>query len=214
MTRHDISELRQTYLQGGLNETELAATPMAQFHQWFTQAQDAELLEPNAMTLSTLNEAAYPSCRTVLLKYYDEEGLVFFTNYKSQKAKDIAMHPKVGAQFLWLPLERQINLQGQVEKISLNESMHYFQSRPRGSQIGAWVSHQSEIIHSRKLLQAQFESMKQKFKQGQVPFPDFWGGYRIKIERMEFWQGGENRLHDRLCYQAQDDGWEVQRLSP
>lgn len=214
--RLNLQDLRRSYQQGGLNEADMDPNPFAQFAKWFTQAEKAEILEPNAMIIATVNGDGQPSTRTVLLKYFDEDGFVFFTNYASQKSQDIAQNPRVALQFLWLDLERQIKILGQAEKISTAESMQYFFSRPKGSQIGAWVSHQSSIISSKDLLKMQFEKLKQKFAEGKVPFPDFWGGYRVRPHQMEFWQGGENRLHDRILYSqdSQTKFWKISRLAP
>ena len=173
------------------------------------------LLEPNAFTLATVGNEMMPSVRTVLLKYFSEKGFVFFTNYDSKKAKQIDQNPKVAALFTWLPLERQIKIEGSVEKISKAESLKYFLSRPKGSQLGAWVSRQSEVISSRALLEQKFEEMKNKFLNKEIPFPSFWGGYIIKPIRIEFWQGGEDRLHDRFLYEfKEDNSWEIKRLAP
>lgn len=211
----DVGALRREYTQKGLIETELAADPFSQFEQWFQQACEAELLEPNAMVLSTVSAEGVPHQRTVLLKYFDASGFVFFTNYGSRKAHQIDANPHVSVLFPWYPLERQLVLIGTASKISAAESLKYFSSRPRGSQIGAWVSRQSSVIGSRQLLEMQFESIKTKFLNQEVPLPDFWGGYRVVPSSFEFWQGRPNRLHDRLLYQAQGDGqWAVQRLSP
>lgn len=211
----DVGALRREYTQKGLIETDLAADPFSQFEQWFQQACDAELLEPNAMVLSTVSAEGVPFQRTVLLKYFDLSGFVFFTNYSSRKAHQIDANPNVSVLFPWYSLERQLVLIGTASKISAAESLKYFSSRPRGSQLGAWVSRQSSIISSRQLLEMQFESIKTKFLNQEVPLPDFWGGYRIVPSSFEFWQGRPNRLHDRLLYQVQADGqWAVQRLSP
>ena len=211
----NLQELRRSYLKGGLNEAEVDSSPFKQFASWFEQAQQADLIEPNAMIVATVDADGQPSTRTVLLKYFDEEGFVFFTNYTSQKAQDITHNPKVALQFLWLDLERQVKILGTAEKISTTESMRYFLSRPKGSQIGAWVSRQSEIVSSKDLLKMQYEKLKQKFSQGEVPFPDFWGGYRIRPTKIEFWQGGENRLHDRIVYTQQTkENWTISRLAP
>lgn len=210
----NLSDLRQRYLKDGLDETNTDEDPFVQFEKWFHQARKSELLEPNAMVLSTVNEDSQPSTRTVLLKQFSDDGFVFFTNYRSQKAKDIQHNPKVALHFNWLELERQVKIQGIATKISLKESMRYFASRPKGSQIGAWVSHQSQIISSKQLLLSQFEKMKQKFRSGEIPFPDFWGGYLVVPHQIEFWQGGDNRLHDRICYTLEDNQWSKQRLAP
>lgn len=212
----DLAELRQRYLKGGLDEDNTADNPFKQFETWFKQAQQAELLEPNAMSLATVDANGQPSLRTVLLKQFDTNGFVFFTNYESEKSKQIAQNPRVALLFPWLDLERQVKVLGQAEKISLAQSMKYFASRPKGSQIGAWVSQQSQVVSSRQILLSQFEKMKQKFQSGEVPFPDFWGGYRVVPHQIEFWQGGDNRLHDRICYdwQASEKRWLKKRLAP
>ncbi|MDX1347806.1 MAG: pyridoxamine 5'-phosphate oxidase [Thiomicrorhabdus chilensis] len=210
----NLHDLRRRYLKDGLDESNTDANPFKQFELWFKQAQEADLLEPNAMVVATVNADLQPSTRTVLLKLFDERGFVFFTNYTSQKAKDIAHNPKVALQFNWLDLERQVKILGVAEKISMTESMKYFASRPKGSQIGAWVSQQSEVVSSKQVLMAQFSKLKDKFKQGEVPFPDFWGGYRVVPSQIEFWQGGDNRLHDRICYQRMDGQWQKSRLAP
>ncbi len=212
----DLAELRQRYLKGGLDEDNSAENPFKQFEIWFKQAQEADLLEPNAMSLATVDTQGQPSLRTVLLKQFDTEGFVFFTNYQSEKSKQIAQNPNVALLFPWLALERQVKVLGKAEKISLAQSMKYFASRPKGSQIGAWVSQQSEVVSSKQVLLSQFEKMKQKFQSGEVPFPDFWGGYRVVPHQIEFWQGGDNRLHDRICYEWQDaeQGWLKKRLAP
>ncbi|MDG4811419.1 pyridoxamine 5'-phosphate oxidase [Hydrogenovibrio sp. 3SP14C1] len=210
----NLADLRQRYLKDGLDESNTDDNPFVQFEKWFHQAQKSELLEPNAMVLSTVNEDSQPSTRTVLLKQFSDDGFVFFTNYRSQKAKDIQYNPKVALHFNWLELERQVKIQGVATKISLKDSMRYFASRPKGSQIGAWVSHQSQIISSKQLLLSQFEKMKQKFQSGEIPFPDFWGGYLVVPHQIEFWQGGDNRLHDRICYTLEENQWVKQRLAP
>lgn len=217
---HAIHAMRRNYQIASLDESSAHQNPFEQFKLWFEQAREADLLEPNAMILATVDEQQRPMTRTVLLKGFDERGLVFYTNYTSRKAQHIAHNPQVALQFLWLPLERQVMITGEAEKLSTAESLAYFLSRPKGSQIGAWVSQQSQIIPNKNLLLTQFERMKAKFQQGEVPLPDFWGGYRVVPERFEFWQGGENRLHDRLEYSATPatpdapGGWTRQRLSP
>ena len=167
------------------------------------------------MSLATVSKALKPSIRTVLLKLYDENGFVFFSNYESQKAKDIAQNPFVSLHFAWLPLQRQLRIEGKVEKISSSESLKYFLSRPRGSQLGAWASNQSEVVSSRSILESKFHEIKNKFLNGQVPLPDFWGGYRVIPSRFEFWQGGKDRLHDRFIYEldAQNE-CKMARIAP
>jgi len=211
----DIHALREDYKQGELRRKDLYDDPFKQFEKWFQQACNAELLEPNAMTLSTVSEQGQPFMRTVLLKYFDHNGLVFFTNYESRKARQIEINPKVSILFTWLPLQRQVHITGTAAKVTTAESLQYFTSRPRGSQLGAWSSQQSSVISSRQLLLMQFEQVKQKFLDGEIPLPDFWGGYRVVPTSFEFWQGCTNRLHDRFLYTLQQEqSWQIQRLSP
>jgi len=211
----DIHALREDYKQGELRRKDLYDDPFKQFEKWFQQACNAELLEPNAMTLSTVSEQGQPFMRTVLLKYFDHNGLVFFTNYESRKARQIEINPKVSILFTWLPLQRQVHITGTAAKVTTAESLQYFTSRPRWSQLGAWSSQQSSVISSRQLLLMQFEQVKQKFLDGEIPLPDFWGGYRVVPTSFEFWQGCTNRLHDRFLYTLQQEqSWQIQRLSP
>lgn len=207
--------MRKQYIEKGLNEKDLDQNPFKQFELWFNQAIDAQLREPNAMVLATTGQDMMPSVRTVLLKIFDETGFVFFSNYKSKKASDIEENPKAAILFPWLDLDRQVKIEGDIEKISSNASLKYFLSRPKGSQLGAWVSHQSKVVSSRSILEAKFNEIKNKFVKGEIPFPSFWGGYILKPKRIEFWQAGENRLHDRFVYTLQDDNsWKIQRLAP
>lgn len=212
---NDISKLRQEYTTKGLRRNDLNDNPIKQFELWFNQAIEAKILEPNAMSLATVGKDLMPSIRTVLLKFYDEKGFVFFSNYKSKKAEQIKDNPKAALLFPWLALERQVKIEGTIEKISKTESLKYFLSRPKGSQIGAWVSCQSEVISSRALLEAKFDEVKNKFVKGEIPFPSFWGGYVVKPTIVEFWQGGKDRLHDRFEYKLlSDNSWEINRLAP
>ena len=197
-----------------MKREEMNADPVAQFSEWFAQATELGLHEPNAMTLATVDESGMPYQRTVLLKYFDGEGFVFFTNYQSRKAKQMERNPRVGLLFPWITLERQVIVQGSVEKVSTAESLKYFTSRPRESQIGAWVSNQSEVITSRKILMLKLAEIKEKFSHGEIPLPSFWGGYRVRPETIEFWQGGPARLHDRFLYRRDDAAWKIERLSP
>ncbi len=209
-----IHDLRRDYDRDPLREEELEADPVVEFRKWFETARAAKLLEPNAMSLATAEASGRVSCRTVLLKAYDERGFVFFTNYGSRKARQLSENPRASALFPWLPLQRQVEISGTVEKISTAESVAYFLSRPFGSRLGAWVSDQSEVIPSRAILLSKFETLKKKFANGEIPKPENWGGFRIIPERFEFWQGGHDRLHDRFVYSPVDGGWRISRLSP
>lgn len=210
----DITDLRKDYTQAGLNREDLNESPFIQFDTWFKQAQMAQLNEVNAMSISTVSKEGIPSSRTVLLKIYDDKGFVFFTNYQSQKAKEIEQNPHVALLFPWLPLERQVRITGHVEKISKKESFAYFTSRPHGSQLGAWISPQSQIIESREFLKMKLAEMKAKFSSGNIPLPNAWGGYRIKPTKFEFWQGRSSRLHDRFIYEIDNNHWHIKRLAP
>lgn len=209
----DLSHHRHEFLQKGLRRADLDDDPFKQFELWYKQAEQEGVLEPSAMSLATTNGMAV-TLRTVLLKYFDQQGFVFFTNYGSTKAKQITANPNVALLFPWLPLERQIKITGRAEKVSTIESFKYFASRPKESQLGAWASQQSSHVSSRQLLLSQVETMRNKFKQGEVPLPDFWGGYRIVPRTIEFWQGRENRLHDRFIYETVEENWIVNRLAP
>ena len=211
----DIFEFRNEYLKGGLERSMLSENPFVQFKQWFENAVECNITEPNAMTVSTVSPEGKPSSRVVLLKSWDEQGFVFYTNYNSQKATDLKLNKNICAIFSWLDIERQLRIEGTAEKVSMAESARYFLSRPFGSRLGAWVSRQSSVISSRSLLEMQFQKMKEKFANGDVPLPDFWGGIRIIPERFEFWQGRANRLHDRFEYARKGNGtWQISRLSP
>ncbi len=211
----DIFEFRNEYLKGGLERDMLDDNPFAQFKKWFDHAVECKVAEPNAMAVSTVSASGAPSSRIVLLKSWDERGFVFFTNYNSQKATELQANNNVCALFAWLDLERQLRIEGTAGRISAAESLRYFLSRPLGSRLGAWVSHQSSVISSRSLLEMQFQKMKQKFADGKVPLPDFWGGIRIVPKKFEFWQGRANRLHDRFAYTLTPSGvWDIQRLQP
>lgn len=211
----DISSLRNEYQQVALSSKELNKDPFKQFELWFQLAVKANLPEPNAMILSTASINAFPSSRTVLLKYFDSSGFVFFTNYASKKAQQIKENPQVCLLFLWLDLQRQVQILGKAVKISPAASLKYFATRPRGSQLGAWCSAQSQVISSRQILEMQFEQIKRKFQNYEVPLPSFWGGYRVIPHSFEFWQGRPNRLHDRFLYSLQNnDFWQIDRLAP
>lgn len=210
----NLQDMRREYKQSELDESSVEGTPFKQFEKWFQDVLDAKILEPNTMILATSNSQNIPNIRAVLLKIFDERGFVFFTNYGSDKAMEIEENQNVALEFLWLDLERQVRIIGTCEKISHKESLAYFMKRSRGSQIGAWVSHQSKIISSRKLFAMSIEKMKAKFKKGDIPLPDFWGGYRVVPSKVEFWQGRESRLHDRILYTKDANTWKISRLAP
>ena len=212
----DLNNIRREYLKDGLNRDHLNANPFEQFQTWMQQAMDAKITaDPTAMSLATVSPEGQPSQRTVLLKHFDEKGFVFYTNLDSRKAQEIGSNPKVCLMFAWLPIERQVIIYGKAGKLSIADATRYFLTRPRESQIAAWTSHQSRLVESRKVLDLTFAKMKAKFAQGDIPLPTFWGGYRVVPEKIEFWQGGQNRLHDRFMYTQQDDAsWSIERLQP
>ena len=211
----DLTTIRGKYTTKNFDIKDLNKNPCKQFEVWFNDALNENLLEPNAFSLATVGFDMMPSIRTVVLTHFDNEGFVFFTNYESKKAKQIEQNPKAAALFTWLALERQIKIEANIEKISKADSLKYFLSRPKGSQLGAWVSRQSETISSRALLEQKFDEMKRKFLNKEIPIPSFWGGYILKPIRIEFWQGGEDRLHDRFLYEIQENGnWTISRLAP
>lgn len=210
----DLSDFRKEYSEKGMSRADLAADPVVEFQKWFGHATELGVAEPNAMTLATADASGMPFQRTVLLKYFDRDGFVFFTNYESRKSRQIAANPNVSLLFPWVTLERQVIIQGRVERTSTAESMKYFMSRPRESRIGAWVSNQSEVITSRKLLLQKLSEIRDKFRDGEVPLPSFWGGFRVVPSAIEFWQGGPARLHDRFLYTRDGAGWKIDRLSP
>ncbi|MEI7383937.1 pyridoxamine 5'-phosphate oxidase [Pectobacterium versatile] len=210
----DIADIRREYTRGGLRRSDLPANPLDLFERWLKQACDAKLADPTAMSVATVDEHGHPYQRIVLLKHYDEKGMVFYTNMGSRKAHHLENNPRISLLFPWHMLERQVIVLGRVEKLPALEVLKYFHSRPKDSQIGAWVSKQSSRISARGVLESKFLELKQKFQNGEVPLPSFWGGFRVVIDSVEFWQGGEHRLHDRFFYQRQDEGWQIDRLAP
>lgn len=209
------SQLRDKLMAEGLESADLNVDPIKQFETWYGEICKTDLPESSAMMLATVDADGQPWQRTVLLKEFDEKGFVFFTNYSSRKAEHIEVNNKVSLLFPWHPMGRQVKVTGTAEKISTAESLSYFLTRPRGSQIGAWASEQSKVIKSRALLDGMFEEMKQKFSDGEIPLPSFWGGYRITPSMMEFWQARDSRLHDRFSYTKNDAGeWGNERLAP
>lgn len=211
----NVSDLRRSATGFALDRDDLHDDPIVQFEDWFRYACETVPMDPNAFSISTVDSQHSPSSRTVLLKYFDESGFVFFTNFESKKAEHIEANPHVALLFFWSEAARQVKIRGSAEKIPTSETLRYFVSRPRGSQLGAWVSAQSSVISSRSLLETEFQKLKKKFKNREVPLPSFWGGYRVVPYEIEFWQGRRNRLHDRFQYTKQDDGsWDIERLAP
>jgi len=212
-TNH-LTDLRARTRDRELSGASLCSDPMDELAAWYEDAVRAEVRDPNAMSVSTVSPEGQPSSRIVLMKYLDTEGPVFFTNYESRKARELAENPRVSVLFFWPELERQIQIRGTARRITSAESLRYFLRRPRESQVGAWVSAQSSVISARSVLESKFEEMKQKFAGGDVPLPSFWGGFRVRPEQVEVWQGRKHRLHDRFLYTREADGWATARLAP
>jgi pyridoxamine 5'-phosphate oxidase len=210
----NLADLRLNYEKGSLDEATLPKDPLTLFQLWLHDAMDAGVMEPNAMTLATVSAEGQPSARTVLLKGVDEAGFSFFTNYHSRKARELASNPKASLVFLWKERERQVCVRGAVHQVSREESDAYFQSRPYGSQIGAWVSEQSTCIPNREWLETREQDLKQKYPEGRVPLPPNWGGFVLVPHEVEFWQGRPSRLHDRILFAQKGTSWECMRLSP
>ena len=208
------SELREQFMTNGLGRKELNTNPFYQFQGWYQQTLSTDIPEPTAMCLATVDENGQPWQRMVLLKLYDENGFVFYTNYSSRKSQHIGTNPHVSLLFPWHALGRQVKITGTAAKIPASESIKYFSTRPRGSQLGAWASPQSQVIKNRAMLDTALEQMKDKFGHGEIPLPDYWGGYRVTPETFEFWQARENRLHDRFMYTEQEGVWDLERLAP
>ncbi|HLT24766.1 MAG TPA: pyridoxamine 5'-phosphate oxidase [Ignavibacteria bacterium] len=215
MVNRDLTDIRGNYVSEGLDISSASPDPFVQFDEWFKEYLEIEHQDPNAMTLSTCNKDGRPTSRTVLLKSYDNEGFVFFTNYSSKKGKALEENPNASLLFFMRQLHRQVRIEGKVEKISLDESIEYFHSRPRESQLAALASSQSEVISSREDLLSKYESLSRQYDGQEIPLPPYWGGYRLVPDEFEFWQGRENRLHDRISYKLENDkNWGIRRLSP
>jgi pyridoxamine 5'-phosphate oxidase len=211
----DQAGFRHEYIGEGLRRRDLDPDPIKQFDVWFTAAAKAGIHDANAMALATATLDGKPSARVVLLKDFDESGFVFYTNYASEKGRQLEENPRAALVLYWMEVERQIRIEGTVEKTSREESEQYFHTRPAGAQLGAWASRQSEVIDARRVLNARLEEMTQRFAQGEIPLPPHWGGYRLRPERIEFWQGRPDRLHDRFRYTRKADGsWQIDRLAP
>ena len=212
--REAAAQLRQEYLSAPLDCNQLLNDPIEQFHRWFEEAINAEVTEPNAMSLATSTPDGFPSCRTVLMKDCDDRGFVFFTNYSSRKGQELEQNPKAALLFHWRPLHRQVLVRGTVHKVSRDESEEYFHSRPIDSQLGAWASIQSSVIPSRAYLEQRFTDLAEEHANQTVPLPEYWGGYCVNPQEIEFWQGRKNRMHDRILYRKTDERWDRDRLSP
>jgi pyridoxamine 5'-phosphate oxidase len=211
----NIGDMREDYTRGELHRRDLKPDPYDQFELWFEQACRSGITEPNAMSLATVGTEGRPTLRTVLLKKWDRTGFVFFTNVESRKSRQLTANPNVSLLFPWLALQRQVAITGTAERIPTSEVVAYFVTRPFGSQLAAWASPQSSVISTRSLLEAKWDEMKRKFREGQVPLPSFWGGYRVVPRDFEFWQGRHSRLHDRFLYTPQaEGGWHIDRLAP
>lgn len=214
MSELDLQKIRQEYTRNSLDEKDVDQSPEKQFQRWFQEALTSEVIEPSAMTLSTVDASGKPHSRIVLLKGFGEEGATFFTNQASDKGKQIESNPHISLCFFWPELERQVRIDGTATKLSRSESEAYFKVRPYMSQIGALASNQSEVVESREFLDLKFSSLKAKYPEGEVPMPETWGGYKVTPDYFEFWQGRRSRLHDRVVYTLQGDNWMIKRLSP
>jgi pyridoxamine 5'-phosphate oxidase len=209
-----IGDLRRDYARARLDEASVAADPFVEFARWFEDAVKAEARDPNAMTLATASADGVPSARIVLLKGFDERGFVFFTDYRSRKGIELARNPRAALVFYWPELERQVRITGTTSQTDRQESEAYFRSRPRGSRLSAWISHQSQVIEGRQQLEAQIPELERRYPGEDVPLPPYWGGFRLTPDAIEFWQGRTSRLHDRLRYLREAERWRIERLSP
>ena len=214
MVNRDLSDFRQEYGSHKLVVEKMNDQPLVQFKQWFKEAENSGINEPNTMTLATVDSEGQPTIRVVLLKEITEQGLIFYSNFNSRKGKELALHPKAAINFYWQAVERQVRFDGSISKVSDSKSDAYFKTRPRGSQLGAWVSAQSETIPSRQHLEDELERTTERFANQDIPRPPHWGGFFLTPVSVEFWQGGKNRLHDRILYRFQDDQWVRSRLAP
>lgn len=211
----NFDTVRKEYVTQGLNESDLDPNPFTQFQRWYEEAVAANVIEPNAMTLATATRDGLPSARTILLKGFDERGFIFYTNYESQKGKELDENPNAAVVFYWATFERQIRVAGAIHKISPEESEAYFKSRPMGARLGAWVSLQSQVIPNRDVLEERLTELMNEFADTEtIPMPPYWGGYCLVPSTIEFWQGRVNRLHDRFRYSLQEAKWKIERLSP
>ncbi|WP_103665502.1 pyridoxamine 5'-phosphate oxidase [Gracilimonas amylolytica] len=214
MDKEQLQKLREDYSKHSLDESDVSSDPIEQFETWMKEALKAEVPEPNAMTLSTVGAGNKPHSRVVLLKGIENDDFVFYTNHKSDKGAEIDQNPNVALCFLWLELERQVRIEGIAEKLSEDESEAYFKKRPYKSQIGALASNQSAVVPNRAFLEDRFKELEETYSEGKVPKPESWGGYRVKPEVLEFWQGRRSRLHDRIKFEKVGDKWDIKRLSP
>jgi pyridoxamine 5'-phosphate oxidase len=210
----EVAALRKEYTRAGLDKADMDPDPVAQFRVWFEKVIDADLHEPNAMILATATTEGKPSARTVLLKGYDERGFVFYTSYEGRKAGELEVNPMCALLFYWGELERQVRIEGRASRLSSEESDAYFASRPRGSRLGAWASEQSLPVEDRSVLEERVRALEKEYEGREIPRPPFWGGYRVEPDTIEFWQGRENRLHDRIVYHRSGRGWKIVRLQP
>ena len=210
----NVADLRKEYTRAGLSESDVDPEPVEQFRRWFEEALAAGLHEPNAMIVATARPDGLPSARVVLLKGFDDRGFVFYTNYEGRKGRELEENPRAALLFYWGELERQVRIEGTASRVSGEESDAYYAGRPRGSRLGALASEQSRVVGSREVLEGRIRTLEAEYEGRDVPRPAFWGGYRVEPEAVEFWQGRENRLHDRLVYRRGDGGWKMERLQP